>query len=351
MTTPIRVLVVDDSAFVRKVVTEMLNRSDAVEVVGFARDGEEALELVERLQPDVITLDLVMPRMNGVEFLRAQNRRRRIPVVVCSIAHESGEMALEAFEAGAFEFVQKPTALATDRVYEIAAELVAKVRAAAGAVLTREPAPAATAAVIEAEPALERPRVFGETRCDVVVLGISTGGPQALRQLIPRLPGDFPVPVVMVLHMPVGYTEMYAQRLDTLAALHVREAREGDDVRAGSVLLAPAGKHLTFARERGAVRAHLDDRPADSQHRPSVDVLFQSAAATFGSRVLGVVMTGMGSDGLLGAGHIKARGGRVVTEAESSCVVYGMPRVVVEASLSDRSATLDGMAAAIMEMI
>jgi two-component system chemotaxis response regulator CheB len=125
MTTPIRVLVVDDSAFVRKVVTEMLNRSDAVEVVGFARDGEEALELVERLQPDVITLDLVMPRMNGVEFLRAQNRRRRIPVVVCSIAHESGEMALEAFEAGAIEFVQKPTALATDRVYEIAAELVA----------------------------------------------------------------------------------------------------------------------------------------------------------------------------------------------------------------------------------
>ena len=159
------------------------------------------------------------------------------------------------------------------------------------------------------------------------------------------------VPVVMVLHMPVGYTEMYAQRLDALAALNVREAREGDDVRAGSVLLAPAGKHLSFVRERGVVRAHLDDRPADSQHRPSVDVLFQSAAETFGSRVLGVVMTGMGSDGLLGAGHIKARGGRVVTEAESSCVVYGMPRVIVEASLSDRSATLHGMAGAIMEMI
>jgi two-component system, chemotaxis family, protein-glutamate methylesterase/glutaminase len=352
MTAPIRVLVVDDSAFVRKVVTEMLNRSDAVEVVGFARDGEEALELVERLQPDVITLDLVMPRMNGVEFLRAQNRRRRIPVVICSIAHQSGEMALEALEAGAVEFVQKPTALATDRVYEIAAELVAKVRAAGTVVLTREPAPVGPAsAVVGAAPAPARPHVFGDTRCDVVVLGISTGGPQALRQLIPQLPIDFPVPVVMVLHMPVGYTEMYAQRLDALAALTVREACEGDDVRAGSVLLAPAGKHLTFVREGAAVRVHLDDRPADSQHRPSVDVLFQSAAEIFGSRVLGVVMTGMGSDGLLGAGHIKARGGRVVTEAESSCVVYGMPRVVVEASLSDRSATLDGMAGAIMEMI
>ena len=352
MTTPIRVLVVDDSAFVRKVVTEMLNRSDAMEVVGFARDGEEALELVERLRPDVITLDLVMPRMNGVEFLRAQNRRRRIPVVVCSIAHESGEMALEAFEEGAVEFVQKPTALATERVYEIAAELVAKVRASAGAVLTHEPAPAvAPVGTVEGQPAPVLPPAPGETRCDVVVLGISTGGPQALRRLIPELPANFPVPVVMVLHMPVGYTEMFAQRLDALASLEVREAREGDEVRPGVVLLAPAGKHLSFVRERGAVRAHLDDRPADSQHRPSVDVLFRSAAETFGARVVGVVMTGMGSDGLLGSGHIKAQGGRIVTEAESSCVVYGMPRVVAEASLSDRSATLDEMASAIMEMI
>jgi len=352
MTTPIRVLVIDDSAFVRKVVTEMLRRSDALEVVGFARDGEEALELVERLRPDVITLDLVMPRMNGVEFLRAQNRRRRIPVVVCSIAHESGEMALEALEQGAVEFVQKPTALATDRVYEIANELVAKVRAAAGVVLNREPAPrGAPLAAARPDPTPMRAIGGGETRCDLVVLGISTGGPQALRRVIPELPADFPVPIAMVLHMPVGYTEMYAQRLDALAMLDVREAREGDEVRPGCVLLAPAGKHLTFVRERGAVRAHLDDLPSDSQHRPSVDVLFRSAAETFGARVLGVVMTGMGSDGLLGAGYIKAQGGRIVTEAESSCVVYGMPRVVAEASLSDRSAALDEMAGAIMEMI
>ena len=350
MTTRTRVLVVDDSAFVRKVVTEMLNRSDALEVVGFARDGEEALELVERLKPDVITLDLVMPRMNGVEFLRAQNRRRRIPVVVCSIAHQSGEMALEAFEAGAVEFVQKPTALATDRVYEIAAELVAKVRAAAGAALAGEPPPAETTTP-RIRPVPSRPAGVGEARCDVVVLGISTGGPQALRQLIPELPADFPIPVAMVMHMPVGYTEMYAQRLDAMAMLDVSEAREGDEVRAGSVLLAPAGRHLTFVRDRGVVRAHLDDRPAESQHRPSVDVLFRSAAETFGGRVLGVVMTGMGNDGMLGAGHIKAQGGRIVTEAESSCVVYGMPRAVAEASLSDRSARLDEMASAIMEMI
>jgi two-component system chemotaxis response regulator CheB len=351
MTTPIRVLVVDDSAFVRKVVTEMLNRSDALEVVGYARDGEEALELVERLQPDVITLDLVMPRMNGVEFLRAQNRRRPVPVVVCSIAHESGEMALEAFEEGATEFVQKPTALATERVYEIAAELVAKVRAAAATMPTPRPSPRPPRESPSTARVLLQTVEFGDAKCDVVVLGISTGGPQALRQVIPELPAGFPVPVVIVLHMPVGYTEMYAQRLNTLAPLDVREAREGDEVRAGAVLIAPAGKHLTFVRDRDAVRAHLDDRPTDSQHRPSVDELFRSAAETYGARVLGVVMTGMGSDGLLGAGHIKAQGGRIVTEAESSCVVYGMPRVVAEASLSDRSATLDGMAGAIMEMI
>lgn len=345
MTGRIKVLVVDDSAFVRKVVAQMLSRSPRIEVVGAARDGEEALELVERLRPDVITLDLVMPRMNGVEFLRRQNLRRRVPVVICSIAHQSGEMALEAFEAGAVEFVQKPTALATDRVFEIVDELIAKVEAAAR--VTGELLPPAT-------PVALAPVLVDHSglRTDIVVLGISTGGPQALRHLIPRLPAAFPVPIAMVLHMPVGYTEMYAQRLNDISALEVAEAHEGDLLRPGLVWLAPAGQHLTFDRGvDGAVRAHLDLRPTDTQHRPAVDVLFHSAAEVFGARTLGVVMTGMGSDGLLGAAHIKARGGRVATEAESSCVVYGMPRVVVEASLSDRMATLHEMADAIVEML
>jgi len=187
---------------------------------------------------------------------------------------------------------------------------------------------------------------------DVVVLGISTGGPQGLRQVIPRLPADFPVPIAMVLHMPVGYTEMYARRLDEISALEVVEVGEGEILRPGVVWLAPAGRHLTFVRHQGEeVRAHLDFRPQDTQHRPAVDVLFTSAAEVFGPRVLGVVMTGMGNDGLLGAAHIKAQGGRIVTEAESSCVVYGMPRAIVDASLSDRSVTLDQMADAITELI
>lgn len=347
MSKPIRVLVVDDSAFVRKVVTQMLSRSPSIEVVGAARDGEDALDMTERLHPDVITLDLVMPRMNGVEFLRAQRKRRPVAVVICSIAHESGEMAMEAFEAGAVDFVQKPTALATDRVYEIADELIAKVEAAAEADVSRA-RPSAAAAASHPAPVVARPARHAE----IVVIGISTGGPQALRELIPRLPADFPVPIAMVLHMPVGYTEMYAQRLNEISALEVVEAKEGAALEPGVVWLAPAGRHLTFVRGAdGKIRAHLDLRPVDTQHRPAVDVLFRSAADVFGSHVLGVVMTGMGSDGLLGAAHIKAHGGRIATEAESSCVVYGMPRAVVEASLSDRSATLDEMADAIVELI
>jgi len=350
MKTRSRVLVVDDSAFVRKVVIQMLSRSTSLEVVGFARDGEEALDQVERLRPDVVTLDLVMPRMNGVEFLREQNRRRRVPVVVCSIAHQSGEMAL-ALEEGAVEFVQKPTALATDRVYEIAAELVAKVESAALAVVKTSAASPSTPSPERTAPVRADGGRPASARCDLVVLGISTGGPQALRHLVPGLAGDFPVPIAIVLHMPLGYTEMYARRLDAISTLEVREAHQGDELRAGVVLVAPAGMHLAVVRHGGILRAHLDDRPAATQHRPSVDVLFQSAADVLGARVLGVVMTGMGTDGLLGAAHIKAQGGRIVTEAESSCVVYGMPRAVVEASLSDRTATLDRMAEAIVEMI
>lgn len=353
MSQPIRVLVVDDSAFVRKVVTQILSRSPFVEVVGAARDGAEALELAARHQPDVITLDLMMPRMNGVEFLRRQMAVRPVAVVACSIASESGEMAIDAFDAGAVEFVQKPTALATDRLYDIGEELVAKVKAASlvrMATITPTLATNAKAAPSTVRRVDDRRRSL--TQSDVVVLGISTGGPQALRQLIPQLPADFPVPIVMVLHMPVGYTAMYADRLNAISALEVVEAREGDLLRPGATFLAPAGRHVTLERQPdSSVRVHLDLRPFDTQHRPSVDVLFRSAAEVYGPRVLGVVMTGMGSDGLLGAGYIKARGGRVVTEAESSCVVYGMPRSVDEAALSDRSVPLAQMAACIAEMV
>lgn len=353
----IRVLVVDDSAYVRKVVKQMLTRSPFIEVVGAARDGVEALELVEQLKPDVVTCDLIMPRMDGVSFVREQMARQPVAIVIMSIANETGAEALTALDAGAVDFVQKPTALATEKILQVSAELIAKVKAAAGVPLARLQAdlPRIPAAPQPAAPQPVAPLpaagAAGRSAVEIVVLGISTGGPQALKFLIPQLPATFPHPIAMVLHMPVGYTEMYAQKLNELSPLTVVEARAGEPVRAGVVLLAPAGRHLSFRREPGgSVVTHLDARPFDLPHRPAVDVLFQSAAEVYHERVLGVVMTGMGSDGKHGAGWIKAQGGLVFTEAEESCVVYGMPGAVVAAGLSDRIVPLDRMAQAIQEV-
>jgi len=345
MTEIVRVVVVDDSAYVRKVFKQMLSRSPFIDVVGTARDGEEALELCAELKPDVVTCDLNMPAMDGLSFVQAQMARRPLPIIIISIASQSGEQVLAALDAGAVDFVQKPTALATDRLLDIADDLVEKVKAAATAPMSElvpnpkpEPLP---------EEALDR--IADGTAVDLVVIGTSTGGPQALKKIIPRLPLNFPVPVAMVLHMPVGYTEMYAAKLDELSPLHVIEARGGELVVPGTAFLAPAGRHLTFAREAGGdVRTRLDVRPLDTPHRPAVDVLFRSAAEVYGPRVLGVVMTGMGNDGREGSAWIKAKGGRILTEAEESCVVYGMPRSVVEAGLSDGAISLDRLAHAII---
>lgn len=340
----VRVLVVDDSAYVRKVVTQMLGRSPFIEVIGTARDGREALEMTAELNPDVITCDLNMPEMDGVTFVREQMARSPVAIIIISIAAGAGEQVLAALDAGAVDFVQKPTALATERLMDMAEELVDKVKAAAMA-----PRRAVVRSVVE--PAVPALRTSGRRPYDIVVLGVSTGGPQALKIIIPQLPAEFPVPVAMVLHMPVGYTEMYAQKLNEMSALRVVEAGEGQPVEPGTVFLAPAGRHLSVRREEGKVRTHLDVRPLDTPHRPSVDALFQSAAEVYGDRVLGVVMTGMGSDGREGAAWIKARGGGILTEAEESCIVYGMPRAVVEAGLSDAAIPLERIAQAIMERV
>lgn len=343
MSNVVRVLVVDDSAYVRKVISQMLSRSPFIEVVGIARDGEEALERVVELQPDVVTCDLVMPILDGVGFVREQMQRRPVPIVIVSVANESGELVLAALDAGAVDFVQKPTALATDRLLEITEELIDKVKAAAAAHVGRQTARAAT----EMANRILQPR----GAFDVVVVGISTGGPQALKLLVPKLPPSFPVPVAVVLHMPVGYTELYAQKLNEQSAIRVVEASDGAVFEGGTVYIAPAGRHMLLRRDGAEVKVQLDVRPLDTLYRPSVDVLFQSAADVYGGRVLGVVMTGMGSDGREGAAWIKAKGGTVLTEAEESCVVYGMPRSVVEAGLSDAAVELGQMADAILEHV
>lgn len=339
----IRTLVVDDSAFVRKVVREMLSRSPYIEVVGAARDGREALEMVEQCQPDVVTCDLMMPRLDGVGFVREQMARRPLPILILTATSQDAEGALDAMEAGAVDFMQKPTALATDELLEIREQLVEKVKAASRAPVTKLLLPRPATNGVAPFPA--RP-----LKVDVVVIGISTGGPQALRFLLPQLPADLPVPVAVVLHMPVGYTRMFAEKLNELSHLTVREAAEGSVLEPGQVLLARAGRHLTLRRAAtGHVLAQLSTQPTDKPHRPAADILFQSAAELFGPRVLAVVMTGMGDDGKQGAAWVKAQGGTVLTEAEESCVIYGMPRSVVEAGLSDQAVPLERMAQAIIE--
>lgn len=342
----IRALIVDDSAFVRKVVREMLARSPFIEVVGAARDGAEALEMTEALRPDIVTCDLMMPGLDGIGFVRQQMSRRPLPILILSASPEDAGAVVDALNAGAVDFVRKPTALATADLLKVREELVEKVKAAVRAPLANlhevPAAPRGTAA--------HAPWRQDSLRCDIVVLGISTGGPQGLRQLLPTLPADFPVPIAMVLHMPVGYTTLFAAKLDEICAIDVAEANDGDVLRPGLALLAPAGKHLAVRRTAaGQLVARLSLQPIEKLHRPSVDVLFQSAAEVLGERVLGVVMTGMGDDGRKGAGWIKAQGGTVLTEAESSCIIYGMPRSVVEAGLSDAAIPLPSMAQAIID--
>ncbi len=345
MSDRIRVLLADDSAFARKVVREVL-QAEGLEVVGSARDGAEALEMTSSLAPDIVITDLQMPRLGGVEFVRAQMAIRPLPILILSSAPQDAPEVLDALNAGAIDVVGKPTALATDELREVRAALAGRIREMLAA-------PAMNYAALRESNAPARSRPVAspvrETQVDVVVLGISTGGPQALRRILPLFPRDLAVPLAIVLHMPVGYTFHYAEKLNESCALDVKEAAEGDVLRPGLALIAQAGRHLRLMRRAdGRLVAHLSVNPVEHLHRPAVDVLFRSAAEACGGRVLGVVMTGMGEDGKEGAAWIKAQGGTVLTEAEESCVIYGMPRAVAEAGLSDAQVPLEQMALSII---
>lgn len=351
MTAPIRVLIVDDSAFARKVVREILQAALGIEVVGFARDGLEAIELIATLKPDVLSLDLVMPNLDGIGVLRSLNLLPEdvVPrVVVVSMSNEDTAIGAEALQLGAITILQKPTALATDQLYELRDALVAAVREAALARhIGRSDIPQGTApAQTTSREARLRPVGSVSARHKLLVIGTSTGGPQALSLLMAALPADFPLPIAIVLHIPASYTADLARRLDHQSELTVVEADDGLIMRPGLAVLARGGLHMTLAPAHpdNALTVQLSSQPFDQLHKPSVDVLFESAARHAGGPVLGVVLTGMGNDGLRGAGAIVAAGGHVLTEAESSCVVYGMPAVVKNAGLSHAHAPLDEMA-------
>jgi len=325
-----RVLVVDDSAFARTVLSRMLRASGRIDVVGTARDGRDALAQIDSLDPDVVTLDLTMPELDGIGVLRALQGHARPRVLLVSVSTIDSAPAIEALSLGTLDLISKPSAFANDRLYELGTELVAKVLALA---------------VTGSRPDIRMPRVpytvaTPRQRAELVLLGTSTGGPQALTRVLAGLPAELEAPVAMVLHIPVGYTEALAARLDALSPLHVVEARDGIELRAGTAVLARAGQHLLIERRDRGFVGRLTPLPI-CPHVPSVDELFASGAAAAGGGALGVVLTGMGNDGLEGARAIAAAGGSLVTESESSCVVYGMPRSVFEAGLGARQALLD----------
>lgn len=338
---PIRVLIVDDSAFARKVIRELLSSVDDIEIVGIARDGLDALEQCVTSKPDVLTLDLMMPELDGLGVLKSLAETDGGPrVVLVSSTTIDSRLAVEALQLGAVALVQKPTALATTQLYEIGVELIAQIRIAASGrfgVAEAQPVPAVNA----------RAQRHGVT--EVIVVGTSTGGPHALTRLFSALPADLAMPVVAVVHIPVGFTASLAERIDRSSPLHVVEASQGLEVGPGMGVIARAGVHLALERIGPMLaRCILSPEPTGHLHRPAVDVLFKSAAAEFGSRVLAVVLTGMGDDGLEGARAVNRAGGVVFTEHASSCVVDGMPRSVLMAGLSDAEFALPQMAEALV---
>lgn len=340
-TQPVRVLVVDDSALMRKLIPQILETDNSIQVVGTAMDGNFGLKKIEELRPQVITLDLEMPGMSGLDMLREIMWRHRLPVVVVSSHSTQGaSITLRALSLGAFDFVAKPTDVSS-RMQECARDLIAKIKAAA------QSRGIQIGAAGEIPVPTTRPKVkAGDKRSPtkIVAIGISTGGPQSLQYLLAQLPHDFPGSIVVVQHMPEGFTEMFAHRLDDCCALNVKEAQSGDLLLAGRVLICPGSRHLKVKRLPLGDITILSDDPRVNGHRPSADVLFKSVAEEFGERGLGVLMTGMGEDGATGIGLIKAAGGMTIAQSEQSCVVFGMPKAAIERGHAMRVVDLQAMA-------
>jgi two-component system chemotaxis response regulator CheB len=341
VTEKIRVLVVDDSAFVRKAVERMLGTVADIEVVGFAADGEEGLAKALELKPDVVTLDIRMPRLGGLETLERLMAEHPVPVLLMStLTQEGAEVTLRGLELGAMDFVDK-SSVQPMSMLSLADELVGKIRALRGARVRARPAPGRPG----------RGEARDTPRAECVVIAASTGGPAALQSVVSGLPAGFPAAVLVVQHIPRGFTKSLSERLDARSAIPVREARDGETVERGTILIAPAGIHTKLARRKGGVEIALDEDPRDALHRPSADVLMASAAAAFGPRALGVVLTGMGADGTEGLRAIRAQGGLTLAESEETCVIYGMPKAAIEAGVVHLAVRLERVAGEILAAV
>lgn len=330
----IRVLIVDDSAFMRTALSRMISSDPELRVVGTASTGLEALQRMTALDPDVITLDVQMPVLDGLQTLtRIMAEFPRPVIMVSSVTLKDADTTFNALAAGAFDYVPKQLSAASLDIFHLQADLIAKIKVAAESRRVHNPLmiprkPSRAVAMPVARGAICAPTM--------VALGISTGGPKALQDILPTLPADLPVPILVVQHMPAGFTAPFAKRLDTLCAVTVSEAVHGEVILPGVVYIAPAGIHLTVERGSARTLICLSDKPEHQLHVPSADVMMQSVASAFGPQAMGIIMTGMGSDGAQGMSAIHREGGLTIGQDEASCAVYGMPRTCAGMGILDR---------------
>jgi two-component system chemotaxis response regulator CheB len=343
---PIRVLIVDDSAVIRKVLCDWLAPNAALEVVGTAANGRIALATIPLVNPDIVTLDVEMPEMDGLETLAALRKiYSKLPVIMFSTLTERGAtITLDALALGASDYVTKPnnTGSLEATLRQLRTELIPKIKALCAA---RSNAPIAGAQHVSSQTAREVSRV------DVLAIGTSTGGPNALADLLPAIPENFPVPIVIVQHMPALFTRLLAGRLNQRSALNVREGADGEALKPGDVWIAPGDFHMTVEKKGAAVVLALNQNAPETYCRPAVDPLFRSVANSYGTGALAVVLTGMGSDGSKGAQHIREKGGQIVVQDQASSIVWGMPGQIAAAGLADGTFALKSMAAEICRRV
>jgi two-component system, chemotaxis family, protein-glutamate methylesterase/glutaminase len=344
----IRVLVIDDSAFNRRTITKILEEIPGVEVAGYAVDGEEGVRRFLELRPDLVTLDLEMPRMDGFTLLRIIMGNRPTPVIVVS-SFGGDERVFRALELGAVDFILKPTAGPSGELQDIRGDLRDKVSGVFNlnmSCVRKQGELLATRAgrdVITPERSVKPSGKIIRTSVSVVAIGASTGGPPALQSIIAAFPGDLPFSVVVSQHMPAGFTRTFAERLNRISSLEVAEASDGEIIRPGTVLIAPGGRNMTFQRAAGQVAVCLEEPDAEDHCIPSVDRMLSSGAEVFGPKLLALILTGMGVDGSKGIMAVKKAGGQILSESEESAVIFGMPRAAIATGMVDAVIPLDRM--------
>ena len=338
----VRVMLVDDSVVIRRMLSDILSQDPDIEVAGTASNGHIAIAKLTQLQPDVVVMDVEMPVMTGLEALPEMRKTHpKLPIIMFStLTTRGGTATLDALSLGATDYVAKPANVGSvgESIEKIRAELIPKVRTLGGGRRFAQPAPPPLRTLVA-----PRPRT-GTSRVDAVVIGVSTGGPRALQEVIPHLPAGLPVPVLIVQHMPPIFTKLLADRLDQQSPIQVEEASEGRVVEPGLVLIAPGEHHMVVARSGPQVLAHLNQDPPESSCRPAADPLFRSAAQAWGPNVLAVILTGMGQDGYLGCGVVREAGGQVVVQDEATSIVWGMPGAVARAGLAEAQLPVEQVA-------